>query len=51
MDLATYDAYEEFGTGLDQHGRSLQAGDPRPVGWLHDDERAVRVLDAEHTGH
>jgi hypothetical protein len=53
MDLATYEAYEEFGTGLDQHGRSLQSGDPRPVGRLHDDERAVylRVLDAEHTGH
>ncbi|WP_183787472.1 Wadjet anti-phage system protein JetD domain-containing protein [Prauserella sediminis] len=40
-------------TGLDQHGRSLQLGEPRPLGRLRDDERAayLRVIDAERTGH
>lgn len=53
MDPQTYETYEQFGTDLDQYGRSLEAGDPKPVDRLHPDERVMylRVLDALHTGH
>lgn len=53
MDPATYEAYEEFGTDLDQHGKALAAGDPRPVERLREDERSVyrRILDERHAGH
>ncbi|GAA4422669.1 DUF2220 family protein [Georgenia halophila] len=53
MDPMTYEAYEEFGTDLDQHGRPLSVGDPRPVERLRDDERSMylRILDEEHIGH
>jgi len=53
MDPETYETYEEFGTGLDQTGKALEAGDPKPVDKLRTDERVMylRVLDALHTGH
>ncbi|MFX0539767.1 Wadjet anti-phage system protein JetD domain-containing protein [Ornithinimicrobium sp. Y1847] len=30
MDLPTYDRFKEFGTSVDQHGKTLRAGDPTP---------------------
>lgn len=53
MDPETYEAYEEFGTDYDQHGRPLRPGNPRPVNHLRDNERTMylRVLDAEHAAH
>ncbi|WEL94302.1 DUF2220 family protein, partial [Tsukamurella tyrosinosolvens] len=52
MDPETYEAYEEFGTDLDQHGRALEAGIPRPVGRLRDGERSVylSILSDGHIG-
>ncbi|GAB2736094.1 Wadjet anti-phage system protein JetD domain-containing protein [Arthrobacter bambusae] len=48
-----YEAYEVFGTELDQTGRVLQPGKPRPVERLRAEERTVylRLLDPRHTGH
>ncbi|RAM37724.1 Wadjet anti-phage system protein JetD domain-containing protein [Arthrobacter globiformis] len=48
-----YETYEAFGTELDQTGRVLLPGVPRPVDRLRAEERAVylRLLDARHTGH
>jgi hypothetical protein len=48
-----YDAYEIFGTELDQTGRALQSGSPRPAERLRPEEREVylRLLDPQHTGH
>ena len=53
MDPATYETYEEFGTDIDQYGKVLEAGDPRPVDRLRIDERAVylRILNVHCTGH
>ena len=53
MDPETYDTYEEFGTELDQMGKALEAGDPKPVDKLRADERVMylRVLDVLHSGH
>lgn len=52
MGPAAYETYEPFGTELDQTGRLLQAGNPRPVEWLRVEERVVylRLLDPQHTG-
>ncbi|WP_284752165.1 Wadjet anti-phage system protein JetD domain-containing protein [Arthrobacter sp. efr-133-R2A-120] len=48
-----YAVYEPFGTELDQTGRILQPGTPRPADRLREEERAVylRLLDPQHTGH
>lgn len=48
-----YEAYQNFGTELDQTGRALQPGSPRPVKGLRAEERTVylRLLDPHHTGH
>jgi len=53
MDSDTYEAYEQFGTDLDPHGRPLTVGDPKAVDLLHVDERSVymRLLDEKRTGH
>lgn len=53
MDPATYAAYEQFGTDLDQHGKPIAAGDPKPVDRLRADELAMyeRLIDAQHMGH
>lgn len=53
MSLAAYETYEEFGTNLDQYGRPLATGDPKPVGSLRADERDtyMRLLGAKHVGH
>lgn len=53
MGPETYEAYEPFGTELDQTGKVLQPGNPRPVVRLRSEERSVylRLLDPEHTGH
>ncbi|SNS54508.1 hypothetical protein SAMN06309944_0730 [Micrococcales bacterium KH10] len=53
MDPATYAAYEQFGTDLDQHGKPIVAGDPKPVGRLRVDERTMyeRLIDPHHKGH
>lgn len=52
MDPETYETYEEFGTELDQNGKALEAGDPKPVYKLRTDERVMylRVLDVLHSG-
>lgn len=53
MDPATYEKYEEFGTNLDQHGKPLAAGEPKPVDRLRTDERAMylRLVGAQCAGH
>ncbi|MCI0142083.1 DUF2220 domain-containing protein [Arthrobacter bambusae] len=53
MGPEAYEAYEVFGTELDQTGRVLQPGKPRPVETLRAEERMVylRLLDPQHTGH
>lgn len=53
MGPEAYEAYEPFGTELDQTGRVLASGSPRPAGWLREEERAVYLclVDPEHTGH
>lgn len=53
MDRTTYNAYERYGTNLDQNGKPISAGSPRPVDRLHEDERALylRILDPAHEGH
>jgi hypothetical protein len=53
MDQETYDAYEKYGTDLDQHGKPIPPGDPRPVEQLHEEEHALyrRILDPAHAGH
>ncbi|HET9871906.1 MAG TPA: Wadjet anti-phage system protein JetD domain-containing protein [Propionibacteriaceae bacterium] len=53
MDPETYGAYEEFGTDYDQHGKPLEAGQPRPVEQLRAEERSLylRLLDTGHPGH
>jgi hypothetical protein len=53
MGPEAYETYEVFGTELDQTGRTLQPGNPRPAEWLREEERAVylRLLDPQHSGH
>jgi hypothetical protein len=53
MDPTTYEAFEPFGTNLDQLGREITPGTPRVLDRLHPDERVVylQLLDAEHAGH
>ncbi|MFJ5862469.1 Wadjet anti-phage system protein JetD domain-containing protein [Pseudarthrobacter sp. NPDC092439] len=53
MGPEAYEAYEPFGTELDQTGRALRAGNRRPVERLTAEERVVylRLLDPQHTGH
>jgi len=53
MDPETYETYGAFGTNLDQNGKTLEPGDPKPVGKLSTSERRMylRLLDPLHTGH
>jgi len=53
MNAVTYEAYRDFGTNLDKHGRPLTAGEPKPVIRLRAAEREMylRVLAADHAGH
>ncbi|WP_425861338.1 DUF3322 domain-containing protein [Arthrobacter sp. TWP1-1] len=52
MGTETYETYEEFGTNLDQNGKTLEPGFPKPVDKLRTDELVVylRVLDAQYPG-
>lgn len=53
MDRATYEAYEKFGTNLDQYGKPIPPGIAKSVGRLRDDERSLYllILAPEHDGH
>lgn len=53
MDTSAYEAFERYGTNLDQHGRELLAGVPRLVDRLRPDELAVysQLVNVGHTGH
>ncbi|MGJ9426410.1 ATP-binding protein [Nesterenkonia halotolerans] len=52
MDELTYQLYEQFGTNLDQNSRPLEAGTPRLVEKLRENEHRMylRVLDAQESG-
>jgi hypothetical protein len=41
MDQGTYEAWEQFGTSLDRHGKPLGSRDARPVPYLTEAERSL----------
>ncbi|MHB1010302.1 MAG: Wadjet anti-phage system protein JetD domain-containing protein, partial [Propionibacteriaceae bacterium] len=53
MDPTTYEAFEQYGTNLDQYGREILPGAPRIVDRLSQVERDVYLMlvNSQHTGH